>query len=189
MSLTFDHVAIAARTLAEGAEWLHDRLGIAPDPGGKHPALGTHNMLLSLGPGEYLELIAVDPEAPPPGRPRWFGLDGFDGPPRIAGWVARTTCMIAPAGTAIAEASRGDLRWRITLPQKGQMPRDGAEPMLIDWGTGAHPSDMLPDRGLRLKRLSLPLERLDLGDRRLMLAGARTTMTLTLTTPNGEVSL
>jgi hypothetical protein len=23
----------------------------------------------------YLEIIATDPEAPAPGRPRWFGLD------------------------------------------------------------------------------------------------------------------
>lgn len=189
MSLVFDHVAIAARTLAEGAEWLRDRLEVAPEPGGKHPALGTHNMLLSLGAGEYLELIAVDPDAPPPGRPRWFGLDNFDGLPRVAGWVARATPLVAPAGTTIAEARRGDLRWRITLPDAGQMPRNGAEPMLIDWGTGAHPSDLLPDRGLRLKGLSLPLERLDLADRRLMLTGARTAITLTLTTPDGEVTL
>lgn len=189
MNLAFDHVAIAARSLPEGAAWLQDRLGIAPEPGGKHPALGTHNMLLSLGPGEYLELIAIDPDAPPPGRPRWFGLDDFDGPPRVAGWVARADPMVAPAGTTIAEASRGDLRWRITLPHAGQMPRDGAAPMLIDWGTGAHPSDLLPDRGLRLRRLGLPLERLDLADRRLMLTGARTRISLTLTTPNGEVTL
>ena len=189
MTLAFDHVAIAARSLTEGAEWLQDRLGVAPEPGGKHPALGTHNMLLSLGAGEYLELIAVDPEAPPPGRPRWFGLDSFDGPPRIAGWVARAHPLVAPSGTTITEASRGDLRWCITLPQAGQMPRGGAEPMLIDWGTGAHPSELLPDRGLRLRCLSLPLERLDLADRRLMLAGARTKMTLTLTTPKGEVTL
>lgn len=36
---------------------------------------GTHNRCLGMEDGIYLEVIAVDPEAPPPSRPRWFGLD------------------------------------------------------------------------------------------------------------------
>lgn len=182
----FDHVAIAARSLAEGARWLRERLGVAPEPGGRHPLMGTHNMLLSLGPGEYLELIAIDPEAPAPARRRWFGLDRFDGPPRLAGWVARADPVVPPPGTTLAEASRGALRWRITLPDSGQMPQDGARPMLIDWGTGAHPSDSLPDHGLRLARLTLPLDLLPLADPRLR-HGAR--FGVTLSTPSGEVAL
>jgi len=43
----FDHVAIATRDLDEGAEWLRARLGVAPEPGGKHPQMGTQNRLLS----------------------------------------------------------------------------------------------------------------------------------------------
>ncbi|SNR56964.1 VOC family protein [Paracoccus sediminis] len=181
----FDHIAIAARSLDEGAAWLTDRLGIAPEPGGKHPAMGTHNLLLSLGPGEYLELIAVDPDAPDTSRARWFGLDRFDGPPRLAGWVMRQSPLDPPVGTSIAAASRGDLRWRITLPDSGQMPQDGAQPMRIDWGSGAHPSDRLPDRGLRLSGLTLPLDRMPLDDPRLRQGGfgAR------IATPAGEVAL
>ncbi|ODT58815.1 MULTISPECIES: VOC family protein [Paracoccus] len=186
MTLTFDHVAIAARTLDEGAAWLRAR-GLHPEPGGRHPGLGTHNMLLSLGPGEYLELIARDPGQD--GPPRWFGLDGFDGPPRVAGWVARMSPLTPPPGTQVAQARRGDLAWTITLPDAGQMPRGGAQPMRIDWGQGPHPSDRLPDRGVRLSRLTLPLEALALDDRRLMLTGAGTPMTLTLTTPTGDVTL
>jgi hypothetical protein len=182
----FDHVAIAARNLAEGADWLLARLGVRPEPGGKHPLMGTHNMLLSLGPGEYLELISIDPNAPAPARPRWFGLDQFDGPPRIAGWVIRPTAFAAPTGTHVAEASRGDLRWRITLPDSGQMPRDGAEPMSIDWDNGAHPSDRLPDHGLRLVALTLPLAILPLSDPRIVL-GPR--LQLRIATPSGEVTL
>ena len=186
MSLAFDHVAIAARTLDEGAAWLAGR-GLTLDPGGRHPGMGTHNRLMSLGPGEYLELIAPDPEADV--RPCWFGLDGFDGPPRVAGWVMRATPLRAPAGTRVVQARRGDLSWQITLPLAGQMPRDGAQPMLIDWGDGPHPSDRLPDRGVRLARLTLPLDRLELDDRRLMLTGAGTPLTATLATPDGEVTL
>lgn len=180
----FDHIAIAARSLTEGAAWLTDRLGVTLEPGGKHPAMGTHNMLLSLGPGEYLELIAVDPDAPTPGRARWFGLDQFDGPPRLAGWVMRQHPIVAPGGTTLSEASRGDLRWQITLPDAGQMPQDGAEPMRIDWGDGAHPSDMLPDRGLRLARLMLPVTA-PLDDPRIRRGG----FSVRVRTPNGEVDL
>lgn len=187
MSLRFDHVAIAARSLPEGADWLQARLGVTLQPGGRHPGLGTHNMLLSLGPDAYLELIAPDPDSDD--RPGWFGLDGFDGAPCVAGWVARADPLTGPPGTRIVTARRGDLSWRITLPEAGQMPRGGAHPMLIDWGTGPHPSDLLPDVGVRLSRLTLPLDRLELSDRRLMLTGAGTPMTLTVTTAGGEVVL
>lgn len=187
MSLAFDHLAVAARSLDEGAEWLRARLGVDAEPGGRHPGLGTHNMLLALGPAEYLELIAPDPRSDTP--PRWFGLAGYQGAPCVAGWVARASPLVAPAGTTLAEASRGELRWRITLPDAGQMPRRGGEPMLIDWGAGPHPSDSLPDRGVRLLRLTLPLERLDINDRRVMLTGARTSITATLMTSRGEVTL
>jgi hypothetical protein len=37
--------------------------------------MGTHNRLLKLGAGRFLEVIAIDPEAPAPGRRRWFDLD------------------------------------------------------------------------------------------------------------------
>ena len=39
------------------------RTGVAPQPGGKHVAMGTHNALLRLGERVYLEIIAIDPEA------------------------------------------------------------------------------------------------------------------------------
>lgn len=180
----FDHIAIAAQSLAEGAAWLTDRLGVTLEPGGKHPSMGTHNMLLSLGPDEYLELIAVDPDAPAPARARWFGLDSFDGPPRLVGWVMRQSEIIAPQGTTLSEASRGDLRWQITLPDAGQMPHEGAEPMRINWGDGAHPSDMLPDRGLRLTGLTLPINA-PLNDPRI----ARGSFSATIQTRGKEVQL
>lgn len=182
----FDHVAIAARSLDEGATWLADRLGVAPEPGGRHPLMGTHNLLWSLGPGEYLELIAIDPDAPTPGRPRWFGLDGFDGPPRLAGWAMRQSPLTAPPGTTLSTASRGDLSWRITIPDSGRMPEGGARPMGIDWGAGPHPSDRLADRGLRLARLILPLSEMPLADPRVR-GGDR--FAAVIATPRGEVAL
>ena len=41
--------------------------------------MGTHNQLLAIGspafPRTYLEIIAIDPDAPAPTRRRWFDLD------------------------------------------------------------------------------------------------------------------
>lgn len=184
----FDHIAIATRDLNEGAAWLRDKLGVSPDPGGKHPLMGTHNMLLSLGPDEYLELIAFDPMATSQPQYRWFGLDDFDGPPRLAGWVMRADLdhSPAPAGTLTTALSRGDLHWRLTLPETGQMPDSGASPMLIDWGDSSHPSSMLPDLGLRLARLTLPIAAPPSADPRIV---SGRDFQVTISTPNGDVLL
>lgn len=151
----FDHLAIAARTLDEGAAWIIDKLGIPPDPGGAHRQLGTHNRLLSLGPGEYLEIIAADPEGPKPLWPRWFGLDYFSGPPRLVSWVMRQTGALTQPGTTVRDLSRGDLRWRFSLPHDGRPLDEGTTPALIDWLESPHPTTRLPDHGLRLLRLDL----------------------------------
>ena len=37
--------------------------------------MGTHNRVLGMAGGMYLEVIAIDPDAAAPERPRWFGLD------------------------------------------------------------------------------------------------------------------
>jgi hypothetical protein len=73
-----DHLVVAANTLDQGSAYVQDRLGVSPAGGGKHVAMGTHNRLLKLGPGQYLEVIAIDPEGRQPDSPRWFNLDDPD---------------------------------------------------------------------------------------------------------------
>ncbi len=61
-----DHIAVACESLEEGRKWVEDRLGVSPRPGGRHPVMGTRNMLLGLEDGLYPEVIAIDPDAPAP---------------------------------------------------------------------------------------------------------------------------
>ncbi|MBL8477737.1 MAG: VOC family protein, partial [Sterolibacteriaceae bacterium] len=102
-----DHLVLAARDLDAGAAWLERQLGATLTGGGKHARMGTHNRLLKLGERFYLELIAIDPQASPPGRPRWFDLDRLELPvdrPRLIHWVARSDDIVRDTA-ACGEAS------------------------------------------------------------------------------------
>ncbi|MEO8543260.1 MAG: VOC family protein [Burkholderiaceae bacterium] len=159
-----DHIAVTAPTLQAGVDWVHDVLGVAPAGGGEHPAMGTHNHLLRLGPSTYLEVIAVNPAAPAPERARWFGLDTLEpnAPPRLRTWIARTdniAAALADAGEilgGVTPMTRGALQWLITIPEDGKPPLGGCAPALIQWmGHQPHPAAGLPDHGLRLRGLEL----------------------------------
>lgn len=165
MTARLDHLVIAAASLTEGVAWAERRLGVAVPAGGRHGRMGTHNALLRLSDVDdpvYLEVIAVDPEGEPPGRPRWFGLDKFTGAPRLVHWVARSDDVAADAGRCpeplgpVHPMSRGDLSWRITIPDDGHLPGDGLVPTLIQWPAGRpHPAISMADAGVRLLGLEL----------------------------------
>jgi Glyoxalase-like domain len=70
-----DHLVVAANSLAEGTDYISETLGVKPEGGGEHVAMGTHNRVVRLGEGCYLEVIAINPSAPKPLHPRWFELD------------------------------------------------------------------------------------------------------------------
>ena len=163
MKRELDHLVVAARTLEEGAAWLEAKLGVAPVAGGKHATMGTHNRLLSLGPGRFLEVIAVDPAANAPARPRWFGLDTpamrarLARGPALIHWVERTDDLEAALAdysepVEILSFARGPYRWRMGVPRDGRLPGSGALPTLIQWEGGLHPADALPASGCALER-------------------------------------
>jgi hypothetical protein len=97
---TLDHLVVAAATLADGIEYFAEISGVAPQPGGKHVAMGTHNALVRLSERTFLEIIAIDPAGIKPARPRWFELDTIAlqaelaERPRLIHWVARTTGIV-----------------------------------------------------------------------------------------------
>lgn len=158
-----DHITVTAPTLNAGAAFVRQALGVEPQPGGEHPRMGTHNLLLRLGDDVFLEVIAPNPVAPAPSRPRWFGLDTLapDASPALSTWVARTsdirttaTVCTEPLGE-VEPMTRGSLNWLITIPADRTVPVDGIAPALIEWHTDRHPASTLPDAGLSLIRLEL----------------------------------
>lgn len=200
-----DHIAIAATDLDEGVLAVQASLGVPLQPGGRHAVMSTHNRLLALGPGEYLEVIAPDPDAPPPGRARWFGLDRFDGTPAPHAWIVRVPdldaalAMAPPGAGRPVEFVRGDLRWRMAVPDDGMLPFDGLFPALIQWQAGRHPADRLPGAGVRLTGLTLwhpdapslqaALAPLIADPRVTAKVGSLPTLQVRLDTPAGPVSL
>lgn len=181
--ILIDHLVVAARTLEEGAAWVESRLGVATSPGGRHATMGTHNRLLSLGPGRYVEVIAIDPDAPPPGRARWFELDApamrarLERSPALIHWVARTDDIehaieaTASGHCEVLAFARGDYRWRLGVPPSGSLAQEGAAPTIIRWDGGGHPSEHLPDAGCRLEALVLRHREADATLHALRLAG------------------
>ena len=160
MTLTFDHLAVSALSLAEGVAMVEDALGVAMAGGGTHPHMATHNRLLGLG-DLYLEVIAADPAAPRPRWPRWFDLDNIAGPARLTNWVARcddirAAVAASPQGVGVPVAlQRGDYIWEMAVPGDGKLPFDGGFPALIQWHGALHPVQALPDMGVRLTRLEI----------------------------------
>jgi len=178
-TLHLDHLVISARTLDEGTQYVADTLGVAPAGGGAHPLMRTHNRLLNLWGGVYLEVIAIDPDAAmgtagTEPRPRLFALDApatharltkgpylshwvarVDRPKQLARWQAQYPERIAP----VVPMTRGDFRWALSVPDDGAFPAwqgagDGLIPTLIQWDTPRHPSAVLPESGLALKSLT-----------------------------------
>jgi hypothetical protein len=176
--IEIDHLVVGAATLEEGVDWCRRTLGVEPAPGGRHALFGTHNRLLRIAtpqhPDAYLEIIAVDPQAPPPARTRWFGLDEAatqtrlrQQGPQLLHWVARTTNLdghaaalrrlgLEPGAVVRAgrETAQGPLRWRLLVPDDGGLLLQGRLPTLIQWD-GPHPCTQLPDQGVTLQRLEI----------------------------------
>jgi hypothetical protein len=216
VTLAVDHLVVAAATLAQGVAWCEAKLGVTPGPGGTHVLFGTHNRLLKIAtpafPLAYLEIIAVDPAAPPQRRARWFGLDESAlqqrllQSPCLIHAVARTETLGAMRRALLAagldagepvQASRdtphGRLAWQILVRSDGRLLCGGALPTLIQW-EGMHPAARMPDAGLALQALTLngvPATARELLQLRgvQVQSGLGPALVATLATPLGTVTL
>jgi hypothetical protein len=146
-----DHLVYAVLDLEAAIASFADRLGVAPVHGGWHTSLGTWNAILPLRDGQYVELIAADPEAEDPAYPRPFGLDELTAP-QLVTWAARTKDIDAAVARArergfdpgaVISIGRDTpdgvrLEWKLCL--RAEPAGDGVVPFLIDWGDTPHPS-------------------------------------------------
>jgi hypothetical protein len=202
-----DHLVYTTPDVESTSDSIQALFGVRPVRGGQHPAWGTRNALLSLGPLVYLEVIGPDPELPPPDEPRPFELDRLTAP-RLATWVARSPdledavrqakrCGLDLGGVEARSRTRPDgsvLTWTMTdlrMPRAG-----GVVPYFIDWGATAHPAAGAPSgcslvslravhpRAGQVRRvleelgLDLPVEN-----------GTEPSLIATITTPRGEIDL
>jgi Glyoxalase-like domain len=202
-----DHLVYAAPDLDVAIQDLESRLGVRPGYGGKHAGGLTHNALLSLGEGSYLEIIASVPGAAESGTPLAFGLDTLE-EPRLVTWSMKAPDIDSrieearasgydpgdpvDGGRDLPDGSR--LSWRVSL--RPQLAGDGVVPFLTQWRSEPHPSETAPD-GCRFVSLRavhpepesvLPMLRalsVDLP----VTAGDSPGLFATLETPNGRVEL
>ncbi|WP_413221448.1 VOC family protein [Tritonibacter mobilis] len=195
--MELDHFAIAAKTLAEATAHIEEALGVPLQPGGAHAVFGTHNRLLGLADGLYLEAIAVDPEATSQRQPRWFDLDRFAGAARITNWICRSSDLDSTLAALPVDAgapvslTRGDLSWQMAVPKSGILPYDNIFPALIQW-QGPHPAPRLTQQGCSLRRLVVShpeaqalAELLPLGDARVVFEPGPAALRAEIDTPHG----
>ncbi|MBY4718080.1 VOC family protein [Ralstonia mannitolilytica] len=213
--LKLDHIAFVAQSLEQAQAYASQRFGVALPAGGKHPLMGTHNLVTRIAPGVFLEFIAIDPDAAPPNRTRWFALDRLmregtlEAAPQLFGWVASVPNLARHTGESpqheLLEVTRGDLRWHFFHRKDGEAEAGGCWPALIDWAGGQSPAERMQEVGLRLTRFQLAHpEMANIRDKLQGLGwdadgaenraveltdAARPGLTLVLDTPNGRVQI
>jgi hypothetical protein len=218
VNVWLDHLVVGAATLEDGVAWCERTLGVSPGPGGRHALMGTHNRLLKLEgaayPECYLELIAIDPQAPPPGRARWFGLDDpavqarlQQAGPQLLHCVARSPQLdmhrwgLITVGYQPGDPQRlgrdtpqGRLEWDMLLRPDGQPQCGGALPTLMQW-QGRHPTTDMPASGVSLQSVSLcgfserARDVLRIRGVKVLPVGTAPALQALLHTPAGEVEL
>ena len=129
--------------------------------------MGTHNLLAQTGDTKYFEVIAIDPDAPPPAHPRWFSLDSDFTKnrlmirPRSLTWVVTTNDIAAVVAESplnlgkIITMSRGNLSWQLYVLKDGSLVEGGLVPTFIQWNTTPHPSINMANIGLHLDNIKL----------------------------------
>jgi hypothetical protein len=167
MDTRLDHLVIAASTLEQGADYIREQLGVEIPDGGRHELMGTHNKVMSLGNGVYLEVIAVNPNMSPPVSPRWFGLDdphilnSISRRPRLLTWAVNTSnleYLVQESAVSIGDirhAERDNLKWKVAITEDGRLPGAGFIPLCIQWLVDFHPSENMQQLGCKFESLAL----------------------------------
>jgi hypothetical protein len=137
--MELDHLIFGAPDLVTGTQVIEELLGARPTVGAKHVGIGTHNALLSLGFGAYLEVTAPDPDQQVRLPTLPYELDTL-AQPGLLTWAIKAPDIEAQAERARARGvdlgpvvpmarERPDgtrLEWRLT--RFGQLIGDGLVP-------------------------------------------------------------
>jgi hypothetical protein len=205
--MDLDHLMWGVPDLEAGIAFLESRTGIKAVFGGVHPKRGTRNALLSLGKGQYLEILALDPAQRDVQNERVAELKRLTAP-RIFTWAAATRDIeglerrlraagLETSGVQAGARARPDgtvLKWK-TLSVSGDA--EDVVPFVIEWDpASSHPSSDSPAgcamRELRLEhpdpvKVNRLLEALGLRVR--ASEGPRARITALLSTPKGDLVL
>lgn len=202
-----DHLVYGTPDVDSTVAEIERLTGVRAAPGGRHPGRGTHNALLGLGKGRYLEIIGPDPIQSGQVSPLPFGLDHVKSP-RLVTWAAKAPGLEDRIESARAAGyDPGDilprsrvrpdgrtLKWRLT--SLGLDHPDWLVPFLIDWQRSPHPSESSP-AGLTLVDLRATHPEPD-RIRKILAAlevelpiarGPRASLLARLDTPRGQVVL
>jgi hypothetical protein len=150
-----DHILLPVADLEDGARTLRERHGLQAIAGGRHPKLGTANMIVPLG-RQYLELIAIaDPQEAASSRLGKRVTRALDEGRMFVDWALRTSSIDSLRAKLLAAG------WELPPPWEGSRRRpDGqvlrwrtqdadtgaawiALPFVIEWDVpdGLHPGE------------------------------------------------
>lgn len=197
-----DHILLGIDDLDRGMDLFEQRTGVRPVHGGKHPG-GTHNALVSLGDGTYLEIIALQHGVAPPKE--YASLEQLHTLTPI-GWAvsskdsAQLRDRLIAAGMPVTEPNAGSritpAGTKLSWQTFGLKDNFDEAPFFIVWSAQtAHPSTTSPtgcklqhwriasshQKNLELLRRTLDLQHLDLED------APTTSLRLSLSCPKGFV--
>lgn len=157
--MRIDHVILAcAGSLDSAGERLRRETGIATQPGGSHPGLGTANRLVPLAGGAYLELAGIVDDAAAAqasfGRLVTEAARGSGDRAVPAAWCVKVRDIDAharrlglqPVSMARTRPDGVELHWRLAGVERSL--EDPSLPFLISWDVppGEHPG-ALPATG------------------------------------------
>jgi hypothetical protein len=159
-----DHFMWAAIDLKSASSEFERLTGVRPSFGGRHPGFGTHNALVSMSNGSYMEVLALDPEQDAK-NPIVNEIAQLTSPEILAFHIARSDLEsvanvlegmnIAYTGPLELGRERPDgatLRWRLLFPESPVFKH--ALPIFIDWMDAPHPSTSAP-AGCELTRFEV----------------------------------
>jgi hypothetical protein len=162
ITVVMDHLVWAVPDLDLYVKEFETTTGIKAIIGGSHPDHGTRNALISMGEGEYFELLARD-NSLPAGKLAKFCTDLTQ--PNLVTWVVRTNNI-----PAIAQKAES-LGYQATINQMSRVKPNGERlqrqllwlsgheygtyiPLVIDWQNSRHPSLDAP-AGLKLTSFTI----------------------------------